>query len=506
MYSAERRRIYLLAAAASLLLSLFAVWQNDLINHDGVLYLRAVEGDAGSIRWIGNWLFYSKLIGGLARLTGLDTENSAYLLNALLDLLLVLAFLRFVEELGGRREQTLAWAAILVLALPYLNGNRAEIIRDHGYWAFTLVAMIHYLRLVRNFSWKALLLWNLFMAIATLFRVEGAVFLALMPLGMLLRSVPLRQRIGETALACLPVAATLALLWAWMAQDGDTGNRLTKLLANSGQLLEIFTTGIPRKAEQLRDEVLPDLSRGTATLVLYFAVLLSVAKDLAESLSWPLAFIILFRRWFPAPGLPGDYGRLLLPYAAISLLVLFVQGSRHFIMVSRYTMALALLLLPVAVFSLDEFWRRYRHGQAPAWLTALVLASLLWLAGDSLVNASDRKPYITDAARWAAAHLPPGSRVVTDYETLRLDYYAEKAGARTLRFERFTPGETRLGHFGYAFVRRPAGRLAERLRGKAEPIWRSGGGGRDVTVYALTGPHAARRGARRKVENGRYQE
>jgi len=476
--------VYGLAALASVLLSLLAIWQNDLINHDGVLYLRAIEGDAEAIRWIGNWLFYSKLIGWTSAISGLEPEQAAYAVNLLLDLLLVLAFLRFVGELGGKHS-TFVWAALLILILPYLNGNRAEIIRDHGYWAFTLVAMLYYLRLLRNFSWRSLLLWNLFMGVATLFRIEGIAFLALMPLGLALRPVPWKQRLRETAMACLPVAIGLVLLLLAVLLDGGAGNRLTKLLANSQQLLEIFTVQVPRKAEKLRDALLPDLSKSSSVLVLYFAVLLSIAKDLAESLSWPVTFIILLRGWFPAPRLPDDYARLMVPYAATSLLVLFIHGSQHFVMVSRYTMALGLLLLPVAVFALDEFWQRYRRRQVPAWLAVAVFLSLLGLAADSLINSSTQKPYITEAARWAAEHLPPGSRVITDYETTRLDYYAEKAGGKALRFERFRPGKSRLDRFGYAFVRHPDGALAARLDGKGKKTWSSGTGRHDVTIYKI---------------------
>lgn len=484
MAGADSRLVYLLAGLASLLLSLLAFWQNGLINHDGVLYLRAIEGDPEAVRWIGNWLFYPKLIGGLAGLTGLGPEESAQLLNALLDLLLVLAFIRLVEELGGSRS-TLAWGALLVLILPYLNDNRAEIIRDHGYWAFTLVALIHYLRLYRNFSWKALLLWNLAMGVATLFRVEGVVFLALMPLGLLLRPLPPGQRIRETLKAMIPVLAGAVLLLFWMLLDGEAGNRLTRLLSNSRQLLEVFATRIPEKARQLRETLLPDLSGTTSVLVICFSVLLSIVKDLAESLSWPVVLIILLRKRFPAPALPESYRRLLLPYATISLLVLFVHGSRHFVMVSRYTMALALALLPVAVFALDEFWKRYRRREAPAWLAGLVVLALVGLAGDSLVNSSRPKPYITDAARWAAENLPPGSRVVTDYETMRLGYYAEKEGGRNLGFVRFSPRKGTLGDFDYAFVRRPDGPLARQLGKNARKLWQSGGDRNGVTIYRL---------------------
>jgi hypothetical protein len=113
------------------------------------------------------------------------------------------------------------------------------------------------------------------------------------------------------------------------------------------------------------------------------------------------------------------------------------------------------------------------------------MLALAALAGDSLVNTSRPKPYITDAARWAAGNLPPGSRVVTDYETMRLDYYAEKEGGRDLEFIRFQAGKGTLRNFDYAFIRRPDSPLARQLGKNAQRLWQSGRGKNNVTIYKL---------------------
>ena len=481
MPDGHTQRIMILSGLASLLLSLLAIGQTDIINHDGVLYLRAIEGDAESIRRIGNWLFYSKLIGWLSAATGLDVEKSAYLLNTLLDLLTVLAFLRFVEELGGK-GRTLIWAAILILVLPYLNDNRAEIIRDHGYWAFTMVAMLFYLKLYKGFSWKWLLLWNLSMGLATLFRVEGVAFLLLMPLGLLLRPGPLAGRMREVALCLLPAILVLGILLAWHLLGNGAGNRLTRLAANSQELLEIFTERIPSKATQLRDTLLPDLSPGSANLLIYIALLISIAKDLAESLSWPLALLLLFHRRLTTTPLPRAYTTTLLLYGGISLVILLLQGGLHFVMVSRYTMALALMLLPIVVFTLEQLW--LQRQARPPWVGIAIALLIAGLAGDSLIESRSPKPHIREAASWVSKTLPPGSRILTDYEFLRLSYYAQKSGSR-YHIQQFR-GKTRLSRFDYALVRDPRGALARRLQSMAaQAIWSSGEGQNHVTAYRL---------------------
>lgn len=479
--------IYLLAGLGSAALTIWAVTHSGIINHDAVFYLQAIEGDAASIRQIGNWLFYSRLIHWLSLPTGLAPEQAAYLLNLLLDTLLVLAFIRLIEELGGRRL-TLIWAAAVVLSLPYLNDNRAEIVRDHGYWALSLVAMIFYLRLWRRFSWRSVLGWNLALLGAALFRVEGVVFLALMPMGLLLHpEFALRQRLASAFCTLLPALLALIALGLMAVLDASMQNRLLDTLANSHQLVEIFTRTVPQKALQLQRS-LPDYSLASLSLLLYAAVLWAIAGDLLDALSWPWALVLVLRRWFPAPDLPRDYRLILRFYAAITLLVLFVHGAHHFIMVSRYTMALALMLLPAVVFALDDLIRRQREQRRRPWLPAGAVLAVALLLTDSLINSAGSKAYITEAARWAGERLPPGSRVVTDYEVERLAYYTRKAGGESLRFQRFQPGKAELKGFNYAFVRRAESRLGQRLARqkslqviKIEPAGEKG-----VMIYRLS--------------------
>ncbi|HEC05234.1 MAG TPA: hypothetical protein ENJ12_00140, partial [Thiolapillus brandeum] len=92
----ETLPVYLFAALASLALSLWQITGVAQINHDGVYYLQAIQGDAASIRQIGNWLFYPTLIHWISLVPGLSPEQAAYVLNSMLDMLLVLAFIRLV--------------------------------------------------------------------------------------------------------------------------------------------------------------------------------------------------------------------------------------------------------------------------------------------------------------------------------------------------------------------------------------------------------------------------
>jgi len=456
--------IYFGAALLGLMLSLWKIHGTAQINHDAVYYLLALQGDAASIEQIGNWLFYSYLTKGISLALGLEPEHAAWLLNILLDTLLVLAFIRLVETLGGNRS-TLLWAALLVLSLPYLNDNRAEIIRDHGYWAFTLVAMIAYLHLFRKFSWKHLLLWNLAMLIATLFRVEGAVFLAIMPLGLLLNTEhSLQQRLRYAALALLPTVAIALAFALMMVFSTSFQNRLVETVTKAGSLLSIFTEIIPGKASLLQGGVLPQFSQSTAEITIYLGVIYSIVKDLVSSLSWLYFGILVLRRWFPAPRLSAEAHTVISFYAAISILILFLHGAQHFIMVSRYTMSLALVLLVVVAFSMEELQRKVQENPTLKPRLAVIAICIALLFADSLISSAKPKVYILDAARWVRENLPDGARVLTDYHAERVGYYSNKNNDKHYVFLRYQPATTPLEEYDYAFVRTRKGKANSKLQ------------------------------------------
>jgi hypothetical protein len=490
----ETMPVYLGAAIASLLLSLWQILGIAQINHDAVYYLLAIQGDSASIQQIGNWLFYPRLIGIISSLSGLNTEISAHILNSLLDLLLVLAFIRLVEELGGNKR-SLIWAAVVVLSLPYLNENRADIIRDHGYWAFTLAAMIFYLRLYRSFSWKSLLLWNGMMLVATLFRVEGVVFLALMPLTLMLnRAYSWHSRIRSTLLSFLPTMIIALLFVGATIHFGNTENRLIDSITRAGTVLDVFTQQIPDKARQLKAVVLPEFSRSSAEITIYLGIIYSIVKDLFSSLSWLYFGIFLARKPFPAPRLPAEAKTVITVYALISLAVLFVHGAQHFVMVSRYTMALALMLAVVAVFSLDELQRRIKDvPQRKPWLVIICMCiAILFI--DSIFNTSRPKVYIIDAANWAQQNLPDGSKVLTDYHPERVGYYSNKNNNRHYEFLRYRTANTPLNNYDYAFVRTRNGKanseLQQKLYGQGlKPVKKIIRDKQGVIVYQLPGNH-----------------
>ena len=74
------------------------------------------------------------------------------------------------------------WFALGVILLSHqFNSVRQYIVRDHGFWAFYLVSLYFLLKYVEDVSWKNALAWSASLLMATLFRIEGAIFLLTLP-------------------------------------------------------------------------------------------------------------------------------------------------------------------------------------------------------------------------------------------------------------------------------------------------------------------------------------
>ncbi len=421
-----RCNIYLATTVVSIMLSLWLIHTNEIVNHDAIYYFNAIFGEEESLRRLNNWLFYPKLIYWLSSATGMGIQTSAYTLNTLLDTLLVLAFLHAAEELGAE-SPVLIWAALIILSLPYLNDNRTEIIRGHGYWAFTLLAFFHYIRLYRQFSWPQLFAWIFLMALATLFRIEGLVLVLLLPLGLLLNSqLSLRKQMLNISKCYLPLFAILLLLTSSYFLLDSFQNRLLEVIGAFTRLIESITSMVPAKATLLRQHVLPMFSTSNALIGIYATAAAIIILDFIQAMSVVYFAVWVARKYFPPVGLARDAPAILLAWSVANAAILIPYMLYHFVMVSRYTLLIAILLLIVVAFALAEIRRKAieessrKHRMLYVIVTLLVAVLFL----DSIIESSSSKTYIKEAGRWMMSNIDNCTIIATDHQRDRLRYYA----------------------------------------------------------------------------------
>jgi len=200
-FSRREGFIYVTAAVASILLSLWIACRESVINPDAICYLLSAQavgstGIRGAMNLCGqaSWPFYSALIYGFARISQFSYTASAYLLDGIFSCISVTAFILIVKELGATRR--VMWlAALVILCSHEFISTREYIVRDHGFWAFYLVSLFFMLRYAQRPKWITALAWSASLLTATLFRIEGAFFLLALPfVSWFVSSNSLRQR------------------------------------------------------------------------------------------------------------------------------------------------------------------------------------------------------------------------------------------------------------------------------------------------------------------------
>jgi hypothetical protein len=182
-------KVRLYTLCGSLLLSLLAIWQSDVVGRDGVLYLQTarvfLEGGIQEASNLYSWLFYPVLIAGVHKLTSFSLENSAYLLNTVLIIVLTDTFVRLYQEVNPNAKY-FRLSSVVILAFSGLNDYRVEVMRGWGFLAFSLLAFLYFLRFMKNWKSRDALLWQLFILLAVLFRKEACVYMLLVPFLILL--------------------------------------------------------------------------------------------------------------------------------------------------------------------------------------------------------------------------------------------------------------------------------------------------------------------------------
>ncbi len=423
------------AVLISLLLSLWAIYFSDIINNDGIVYVatagRILQGDWNGAYQLYDWPVYSWLIALLSKGSGFSLEASAQLLDAALLAALAFTFLTLVRDFGADRK-TLLIAAFVILSHPYINDSREEIIRDHGYWALYLASVLFLFRYYRNPGWKFAVAWGMTITAATLFRIEGLVFLFLLPMVFL---VTPRRKAAPRAALFLQANTVLLILGAlllalsllqpdffasWAGRLHEPGNHLNMLWSG-------LATDLHQKADVVRYNVLTPWSDDYALPVIYAALIIIIADKIIRTLT-PLYCLLPFIPKLRARFNPPAGSVVILVWLVIlNISVVTVFLIREFFISSRYIVPLVLTVLtmtPFVLASLHDQWIA-RRNLSPAWKGAfpVVLVVLIFMAGDGLITTKGSpRTYLRQAGEWIQENIPADAGLFTNNQMIR--YYS----------------------------------------------------------------------------------
>lgn len=438
-------------AVLSVFISLWSYGTNDIVNRDGVVYLFtaqhiAEEGLRATLDYY-SWLFYPLLILWVQQIFSFGYEISAYCVNTLLWLVLADSFVRLVYFL--KEDIHIATlSSVLFLSFSELNEYHDFIIRDVGYWAFLMLATVHYVRLFKEFSIINATLFFLSAVVAFLFRFEGIMVLAFSVGMYALHCVVIsKQLLVKYKVMLLIILSVLvgALTWGlFLAEQaglkiGDIAKYLIQWKDVWALTNEKFSSSVLNKLSEEYSAVI--LFSGLAGLVIYKLIQ-------ATGLYFILLSAVSLKSGVRVKFDESPQYVMLIALCSVAIVYAFV--TYQLFTSTRYIMPAVLLFATVLTIYIASYLQLLIKGKKKGAL-ALVAVLLLISFVDGLTSTGESKAYVKAAGLWAAENLKDKKIASND---LVLSYYSDSK-----LVEGYALNEIRV--YEYALLRYRAGRESE---------------------------------------------
>ena len=403
-------RIRLITVSLSLLLSLWCTYTAETINNDGILYINTAKlllaGD-----WLGayelyDWLYYPFLIAFFSFVSGVELEVSAQIINALLTALMVFSFITIVCEIDNDFK-ILIIAGFVILLHPYINDTRAEIVRDHGYWACYLLAISFLLKYYKYQRWQYALCWGFAIVNATLFRVEGIVFLVAVPIFLLFHlkdnfcvRLKLIFRLYVVVLSFFFVIAIFFFI-------NDINIEAISVNHNPFDLLFRFIyelrSGLYAKGEIISKTVLSQYADDYALAAIIATFLLILLDKVVTTLT-PL-YSLLLATLYNQIYCNRDLNLIIIEFCLINISIILVFLFANGFLSGRHVVPLTLMLLifipPILKGLMAQWALKHNKLSWQNWIFFSILFVFVYQAGDGLTSlGGTSKDYVKQAGLW----------------------------------------------------------------------------------------------------------
>jgi hypothetical protein len=422
------------AAFTSLILSFWVGVRDNVINPDGICYLLGAQyfetaGLKDVIHFCpqSQWPFYSALIFGMVKLTHLSYLHAAQLINAILSMTTVLSFILIVQTIGGSKRVILL-AALAILFDHQMNVLRDNVIRDHGFWACYLLSMYVLLRFYRQPSIWLALAWSAVSLVATLFRIEGAVFFILMPLTALFATTnSFKSRFKNALMLNAPLMTVAIAGMIWLAAHPqytlDHLGRVNELFQQMSSGFEMIMSRYHAAKTALAQYVLPPDGYADAKAVTISVWVCWYLYNVTLTFSLGYALLLLYA-WFAKSSSFTREGKVVIGAAVfINVVITMAFLAEHLFISKRYLVALTLTLMiwvPFAVDHLISQWGVMKHR-----LFLVLTMTLVFMAAfGGIVEFGYSKTYVKQAGHWVSHNVPQQAAVYAN--DFQLMYYTKQ--------------------------------------------------------------------------------
>lgn len=420
---------------ANVLLSVWCLWLDPVINFDGVTYITVadlvLDGQFKEALDYYSWPFYSLFVAATAKLLMIPAETAALVFNTLMAMSLTLAFVSIVSQLSNHNRRVVFIAAVVILLFPSISKYRTIVIRDFGYLSCYLWSLYFLFRYCATFNKNHLAAWLLFAALSSLFRFEGIIFVLIAPYFLFLFAATSidHRRILIIIFSALIAVTSIALMF-WYINDKYMDSVEVARLAgkNIRNLSDLFAYNIQQK---IGDQALSFSSIARLVGENIGEVSVEIIRRMAI---FYLAFVIYaYVKGCTLQNLLQRRIWVIYVVTNISLLIGFSLTNSFF--VSRYTMATVLTLMLLAPFAIDRLFTVSESSPRRARTGLIVTVILLLLVSLEGLDVRTDKRYIKSAGQWVAQNVATSERV---YSNNKLAIYYARRGAHATLDELFS--------------------------------------------------------------------
>ncbi len=414
----------LLAAVASLLAAALVFVQGEAVNNDAYTYVRVAElflhDGVGAAFAHYPWASYSALLAHFV-LLDIDLFSAGLLLNAFFYALSAVAFVGLCSALSSKwpereRNRALLFAVAVICVYPQLNEYRSMLLRDVGFWAFTLLALQQLITLSRLHVglayWRCVVAFVLFLGAALLFRAEAIIYLLCSPVLLLaLRDSEGKPRYADAGRLAGFIAATgLAVAVIAVLAGLDIGGAFARFIANYQPFIDALFNGDTAQRSALNASVLADhallFSQSDSLILRGVGAVYSLGHAVVAAISLPFFFALtaayLLRRRTEQAHIntSRDARILILGYALVNLAILcgFALVTRF--VSGRYVMLLGLLV----VLWLPLVLARWQSERASGLSRSFFALFFIYCAVDSFISFGRDKAYLSSAEAWVSQY------------------------------------------------------------------------------------------------------
>lgn len=422
---------------------LLAAWmqhiQHGWINPDSILYFEQAKLFAHG-KWaagakVFEWPLYGLLIAFTHLLSSLSIHASAQLLNMLFFGIATASFIKIIHLTGGKNI-TLLIGALILSSSQYIVGDALEmLLRDVGFWGFFLASLVFFIKYHQTYRFSDALLWQFFAIIATLFRIEGIMYLIGLPLTLLWTTgqtlhTRTRHYLSANILNIFILLGAIVITITFKSITMDTFGRVNELFNINiyTELVKLFH----ERAEVMANQVLGQYLDGFAAqglLLTFLYVVTAKAVSATGFINTTLAVFAIKNR-----------NKLLLNKASFTVLasvatIATINASliitKVFVLSSRYIVPLAFTLMVFASIFLAHLIKQNSSRKEKVFIAALVFIMLLGLV-KNILPKKDGYNYLQDSISWLKENNLNSKK--TFFNEARLRHYAGE------RFTKVLPG------------------------------------------------------------------